>query len=224
MLAKIFSKFKTNDTVIIFASGVSNSKESDEAQFIKEFSLVENTLQHTNQNQLFVYFSTYSINDKSLSDTKYVQHKLKIENYIQKNTKSFLIFRISNIVGKTNNPNTITNFLHNNIMNEKQFEIWNNAYRNIIDIDDVYKNVTYCIENNNIRNRIINIINTQNYNIKYIVSIFEMILEKKAKFKETEKGANFELLLNEIELQIYQNTNTTFDDKYLENTINKYYG
>ena len=60
LLAKSFSKYKDDDQVIIFASGVSNSKEVNPEAFMREMDLLRSI---TNKDALLVYFSTCSVYD-----------------------------------------------------------------------------------------------------------------------------------------------------------------
>ena len=102
---------KYEDTVILFASGVSNSKLTLESEYVREQLLLKDALK---LNKLLVYFSTCSIFDPTLQDSKYIQHKLAMESLIEKNDKH-LIVRLPNVVGKIGNPNTMYNFFINQI-------------------------------------------------------------------------------------------------------------
>jgi hypothetical protein len=114
LLANAFCKYKENKDVLIFASGVSNSKLTEAAPFQREIDLVQ---KHLNFKGLFVYFSTCSVSDPTLQDSQYIQHKLNIENIIQKGSKNFLIVRLPNVVGVTSNPNTMLNFFTRAVLN-----------------------------------------------------------------------------------------------------------
>ena len=76
--------------------------------------------------------------DKEMSQSKYVLHKIHLENLIQENCSKWNIFRISNLIGKTENPNTILNYLYFHIKQQQHFTIWKGAERNIIDISDAF--------------------------------------------------------------------------------------
>jgi UDP-2-acetamido-2,6-beta-L-arabino-hexul-4-ose reductase len=220
MIAKKFYEYQSDNKVIIFASGVSNSKETNDDLFLKERLLIEQTIQEISNNTLLVYFSTYSIHDKSLNESKYVKHKLNIEEIIKINSKNYLILRISNIVGKTQNPHTITNYLYNNIIHKKRFNVWINAYRNLIDIDDILIVSRYLIEYKKFHNNTYNIINDKNYTVIEIIKILEIITNKKAEYNLVQKGANFDV---QVENEIYKNINLYFSDSYLESLLRKYY-
>ena len=57
MIAKAFHHYINNDDVVIFASGVSNSKEDDDLSFEKEKNLLLST-RFNNVNKKFIYFKT----------------------------------------------------------------------------------------------------------------------------------------------------------------------
>ncbi|WP_018618499.1 NAD-dependent epimerase/dehydratase family protein [Spirosoma luteum] len=140
MIAKYFSSFSNCNEVTIFASGVSNSKETCPEPYIREQKLVEQTLQQM-PDCLFVYFSTASITDPAEQHSMYVQHKLRIEQLIARRASKYIVIRASNVVGGPGNPNTILNFFVNRIRQGDSFRLWQNAIRNLLDIDDLYKTV-----------------------------------------------------------------------------------
>lgn len=127
MLANSLKKYDRND-VVFFASGVSNSQETEKSQFEREISLLHTMPDHHKDKKL-VYFSTCSIYDHSKSESPYVKHKIRMEHIISENYKNFLIFRIGNAVGKGGNPNTLINFLKNAIETNKKIALHKNAGR-----------------------------------------------------------------------------------------------
>ena len=76
MLAKAFGAFKDNPEVVIFASGVSNSKETNNDSFKREEKLLNKVISENN-NSIIVYFSTCSVYDDSVNETNYVLHKIQ---------------------------------------------------------------------------------------------------------------------------------------------------
>ena len=170
------SNFNTKD-YIIFASGVSNSKEDKSKNFEREVKLLK---KYSKFEKSFIYFSTISIYDNYLRKSLYVKHKLRIEKIIKKSFKSFYIFRLPQIAGVNKNKNTLLNYLYFNIKSKKKITLWSNSFRNILDILDVIKIVNFYIKNNNKKKNIINIMNPFNIPVTRIVNIFEKILKKKA--------------------------------------------
>src|SRR5437868_5017689 len=138
MIANRFVSYKTDEEKIIFASGVSNSKNVVKENFLREFELLERTIK-TYPRKTIVYFSTCSVADSDLSMSPYVLHKIRVENFIKQNSDNYLIFRVSNIAGTSNNPYTLLNYFIFSILRNQPFTIWKNAHRNIIGIDDMYE-------------------------------------------------------------------------------------
>ena len=128
IIAKAFSSYNENSNVIIYASGVSNSKETSPKKYERERKLLNNTILQCNKKTL-VYFSTCSITDKSLQQSEYVSHKIAMEKLITNNCKSYYIFRLPQVVGRTNSP-TLVNFIAKAIKNEEPFVVQKNATRN----------------------------------------------------------------------------------------------
>lgn len=178
LLAKTFSSFEKNDEVLIFASGVSNSLEEHNSEFEREFLMLKDAYSK-NPDCTLVYFSTLSILDNEVINRKYVQHKLAMESYIQNNSSNYLILRISNAVGLSNNPYTIMNFLVNAVKNNKPITIWEFAERNLIAVDDVKFIVAELLKKGE-RNKIVNVATNYNIPVIKILQVVEAYFNKKA--------------------------------------------
>lgn len=123
----IASVLTDREDMIFFASGVSNSLETRRKEYEREKKLLlaQDKYRH------LVYFSSLSV---FFGDTLYVQHKKRMENLVKKRFKHHTIVRLGNITwGK--NPNTIINFIKNQIKNHKTFPI-KNVYRYVIDKEE----------------------------------------------------------------------------------------
>ena len=221
LLGKQFSSYEDNTEFLIFCSGVSNSTCTNPAEFQREHNLLQQAI-HNHQNKQFVYFSTCSVYDPSQRDRPYVQHKLQMEEMIQADHPHFLIVRTSNLVGKTNNPNTVLNFFFQAIQEEKSISLWANAERNLIDVLDVYKAVHYILEKQLFHNSIVTIANTQSYPVLLIIKTLEDFLGKKARYTLEEKGQAFNIPLQEIK-PIYERLGLEFDADYLSHLLERYY-
>lgn len=221
LIAKRFSSYSDDDRFLIFASGVANSKSTDQAEYQREFELLLRKTQE-NPEKTIVYFSTCSINDPAENTSAYVAHKKKIESYLQSNMQHFLIFRVSNLVGHSSNVNTVLNFIVNNINEGKQFDLWMNAKRNLIDVDDFFAIVDHILQNTLFTNRIINIANPINYTVPLIVSATSNHLGKAANYKEVAKGGSFDIDISDIN-PFFVQLNINFNEAYLANLLHKYY-
>lgn len=116
------------DDVTFFASGVSNSKETSRAEFMREYELLK---EYSMCGLHLVYFSSLSI---YYSDSDYAAHKRTMEYEIQKIFKTFSIFRIGNIAWG-NNPNTIINYFKSEFNSGRQ-PVLQDAYRHVISKDE----------------------------------------------------------------------------------------
>lgn len=221
MVAKGFSSYEKNDDILVFASGVSNSANTSTVEFEKEQSLLQDTIINHPEKKL-IYFSTCSVYDVSLRNTPYVMHKLRMESIIETEHTNYLIFRVSNIAGKTINPHTVLNYFYNHIIEGSHFDLWENAQRNIISIEDLFKICSCIIEDNLFNNEVINIANPNTYDVKYIVSEVEIFTGKKANYTMIQKGGGPLINLSKIKNHITQ-TGIQFNDEYLKNVLQNYF-
>ena len=221
MIARRFESYRVNDDFVIFASGVSNSKSIDEKDYLREKKLLQSTVKE-NPDKTLIYFSACSIYDPDEQASKYVHHKKDIEAFIQSNCKQFYIFRVSNLVGNSGNPNTILNFFIQHIRNKINFHLWTNATRNLIDIDDMYRIVDHILQSRLYPNTMINIANPAMYRVKEIISAIESRWKVKANYISIEKGSPFTIDISVI-VPIIQELNLRFEKDYLLNLLRKYY-
>jgi nucleoside-diphosphate-sugar epimerase len=218
MLAKAFIKYQTMDNIVILASGVSNSRETKQSEFDREELLIK-TIAKKNLDNTIIYFSTCSIEDKTLLDSYYVLHKKRMESIIKKHNK-YYIFRLPQVVGNTNSP-TLINFLFTQISLQARIDVYKNATRNIISIDDVYFIVNYLVENNIYMNEITNIATPFNSSVIDIVSKIEELLNIKADYNEINSGEKQIVNIDKI-LSITKEYNL-FNENYIHILLNKYY-
>ena len=218
----IANLFKENDreNVVFFASGVSNSLETDKSAFLREENLIRNTIKE-NPNKIFIYFSTCSIYDSSKNGSSYVNHKLKMEQIVEELANQFLILRVSNAVGKGGNPNLLMNYLVNAFHQEKEITVHTLATRNLIDADDI-KNITLKFINENSFNKIINVAYLENFSTKEILEILEKHFNKTAKTYLVKSGQSYLISIPEAEAYFAENK-LTEKKEYLLRIIKRYY-
>jgi nucleoside-diphosphate-sugar epimerase len=220
MIAKAFYHYKNNDDVLIFASGVANSKENDDREFTRELQALNHAIQNNND-KLIVYFSTCSILDKEASNSPYVLHKLNMEHHISSLHSHYLIFRLPQVIGRSQNRTTLVNYLYDKIINNEPFTIWQNAIRYLIDVEDVAKIVSHVIERKTFKNKILNIAAMPCF-VPDLVKHIEKITKKQASYSLEAKGSPFTIDSDET-LRIAQDLNILCDDNYLERVLSKYY-
>jgi hypothetical protein len=113
----IASILNDRDGAIFFAAGVSNSSETRESEFYREYELLDKQ----DTDKCIFYFSSISIDDLS-KNSQYIAHKRKMELLIKSNFQNYNIIRIGNIMWGTN-PNTFINYIKNKIKNGEPVEI-----------------------------------------------------------------------------------------------------
>ncbi|AZA81723.1 hypothetical protein C1637_03865 [Chryseobacterium lactis] len=205
-----------SEDYIFFASGVSNSLETRDSEFEREFNLLKDTLKNNSDKKL-IYFSTLSVKDQSKQNSHYVLHKLAVEDYIKNNSNNYLILRIGNIVGKGGNPNTLFNYLKSQITNNNTFVVHTHARRLLIDMDDITRFLKInCILP---ENGIINCAFPYYYDLKEIIGAIEKKTSQKGIYSEIDEGDFYKVDFGE-------NINSFFSgispEDYLETLTKKY--
>jgi len=221
MVASKFIHYSERDDVIIFASGVSNSKLAIKTEFEREKKLLCKTLLN-NIGKKLIYFSTFNLYDPVEKTSPYCLHKSDMEEFISINVPNYNIFRLGHVAGASAKEYTILSFLFNSIKNASFFKLWKHASRNIIDIDDVSKICTYIIDNNLYKNEVTNICNSYNSSIIELVIILERVLSKKANYKIVEAGESPNFDNTKIRL-ISKELGISFDNSYVKDVIIKNY-
>ncbi|MDO8652459.1 MAG: NAD-dependent dehydratase [Undibacterium sp.] len=222
MLANAFTQIYLSDPdTWIYASGVSNSVCTDDAEFLRERSQLSAVLADTNADQTFVYFGTCSVADPSALNTPYVQHKLAMEKLVTAHP-GHLIFRLPQIAGKTNNPHTLLNTLHRHAVTGEEFPVWRNAFRNIIDIDDVVTIVMRYVGSPLQRQLVLNVANPECSPIGEIVKAMEHAMGRKMRVQMIERGTHYPIDVTSM-LNSGFARDCIFDENYLERVISKYH-
>ena len=221
LVAKRFERYKGDDNFLVFASGVSNSKNVIKEEYDREFHLLKETLAN-NINKKLVYFSTCSIYDPAEQNSLYVNFKKDIEHYITNNVERYTIFRGSNLVGLSQNPNTILNFFSHHIEQGINFSLWMNATRNLIDIDDFFAIADYILQENIYHNSTVNIANPYSYKVVEIVNAIQAFYNIRATYMPVDKGEPFAINVDDT-LPIIRQLDIKFGESYLFNMLRKYY-
>ncbi len=219
LIASLFTDCD-QENIIFFASGVSNSLETQKEEFLREENLIRKTITE-NPNKIFIYFSTCSIYDSSKTESQYVLHKLKMEQIITQLCSQYLIVRLSNAVGNGGNPNLLINYLVRSVKSSKTINVHTKATRNFIDTEDIKNIVIQLIKNKNF-NKIINIAYPENYTIIEILEILEKFFQIKPKLNLVKSGSGY--LIDIPDVQDYFNQHAlTNKETYLYKILEKYY-
>lgn len=203
---------------ILFASGVSNSRETRESEFAREEGMLREAL---SLGRPLVYFGSCSIYDPELQRTPYVLHKLRMEDLIRGATGDFAIFRLPQVVGRSDNPNLLTNFLHDRIASGMPFQLWTRARRNLIDVDDIAAIAMAMLEGPLGISE--NIACPSSVAVSELVAIFERVLGKKARYTPVDAGGAYEIN-TAVSHRRARELGIDFDAGYAEAMIGKYYG
>lgn len=131
MLASAFHKSKSNDCTF-FCSGVSNSAEKNPIEFEREASLLKENLKHS---KCLVYFSSILA---PTEQNEYYEHKNRMEQLVKSLSNEYIILRLPQVAGNVLNNTILPSFIKK-IYFEEYFEVYRNAPRSLIDVDDVVK-------------------------------------------------------------------------------------
>ena len=118
VIANRFKDYSLQSKYLIFAGSVNDSSVQDKNIIQAEENAVTDALSE-HSNSTFVYFSSCSILDSEAVHTPYVQHKVNMEKLIQSSAKSFLIFRLPQVIGFLDAKSSLINFLVGAIGNKK---------------------------------------------------------------------------------------------------------
>jgi nucleoside-diphosphate-sugar epimerase len=219
MLATAFSRrYEDDPNLLIFASGVSNPRETREEAFARETALLCRTMR---RERPLIYFGTCSVDDPALLESPYAIHKKKMEALVR-STSRHAIFRLPTVVGTTRNPHTLTNYLAAKIRSGSPFTVWRHARRNLIDVADVASIVTHLIETGP-RDVTVNIARPFSISILEIVEQFESILGRKARYSLVDAGGSYAIDAASC-LRAAAEKGIAFDEHYVERLLRKYYG
>ena len=128
----IASVLNDRDGAIFFASGVSNSNETNDSEFMREIELLDKQ----DRTKCLFYFSSISVDDiQKVGGNKYLQHKLRMELLVKSNFENYNIIRIGNITWGSN-PNTFINYIKNKKSKGEPVQI-KDEYKYIIDKDQL---------------------------------------------------------------------------------------
>jgi nucleoside-diphosphate-sugar epimerase len=220
MLARAFAPLFSDSTEnCVYAAGVSNSNCSDQREFDRERDRLMNAMEQHRLVDLFLYFGTCSANGSL--NSPYVQHKIKMEKIVAEHSQ-YLILRLPQAVGKTENPHTLLNYIFTRIIRSERFQIWKNARRNIIDVDDVVRIAVGLALEEGVRRECINVANFSDYSMGDVVAKIEKVVGKKSIFDSLDKGSTYPIDTERID-RVVRRCGVDFGPDYLEFVIRKYY-
>ena len=221
LLARAFEPhFGGNPDVVIFASGVSNSLETRAGEFARERTLLRQLLD--GEAKRFVYFGSCGVTAQEAELTPYMKHKRLMESLVLSMPHG-LVLRLPQVVGRTENPHTLTNFLRDRIQSGEHFTVWAHAERNLMDIDDIVRIGVKLATDPTCETTAISIAASKSLLMPEIIRIFERVLDKAAHYSTIEKGAPMIIDTTALET-LSVKLGIDLGDDYIERVIRKYYG
>jgi glycosyltransferase involved in cell wall biosynthesis len=220
-IARRFIDYSLQSNYLMFVGNVNDSTIEDEAIYSQEECDVLYALQQ-NPAAVFVYFSSCSIFDLSLAHTPYVKHKIRIEKLIHDSKRKFLILRLPQILALLDANSSLINYLASSIINRKHFELWKNAKKNIIDIDDAHAIIGALLKNKAHINKAVNIASPQQVSAVDLTHCIENFFDVKASYTLIDKGSSFDIDISEIKPIIFD-LNLDFGSGYIEASLRKYF-
>jgi nucleoside-diphosphate-sugar epimerase len=219
LVASAFVPYFENDPEItVFASGVSRSNETRKEEFLREEELLRACLKTSPR---LLYFGSCSVLDPEMINTPYVHHKLQMETLVESSPQA-VIFRLPQVVGASPNPTILTNFIYNKIRTGEHFNVWRNARRNLLDVEDIATIVSCLVRTGEADRGIYNVACPFSVSVTEIVETFELVLGRKARYSMIEAGAGYAIDVPEVK-RLSGKLGISFDDGYLERTVRKYY-
>lgn len=219
LVARAFQPLlEQHNNLLLFASGVSNSSETDESEYRREELLLETCIRQFHDKKL-IYFSTISVMDPFMQNNPYMKFKLKIEAKINASVRDFLLIRAPNLVGHGGNPNTLLNYFMN--PDNPKLVLWKNTERNFLSVHDfarlALQYVKACSQKDNIY-----IVHPCSYTPVEILETIEQFTGKKLNFEVLNIGTKYiprpdSVLLN------YISTLDIVVENYLDYLLNRYY-
>lgn len=220
LLATAFASFEHDPAMTIFASGVSNSQEARESEYARERALLEDTLQRDSR---LVYFSSCGVVEDATSLTRYMRHKLAMEALVGARPGN-LVLRLPQVVGRTDNPHTLTNFLRDRIVSGQAFAIWGRAERNLVDIDDIVSIATSLLVDAAADTPALAAIGAErSLPMPELVSIFERVLGARANCVVEPEGSPMQVVPR-LPARLTRALGIDLGEGYAERVLRKYYG
>jgi dolichol-phosphate mannosyltransferase len=221
VIANRFMDYSLSKQYLIYPGAVHDSLIIDEKIFRIEEDAIKLALTQ-NLNLTFVYFSSCSILAPNKSLSPYSLHKEKMESLVTTNGRDYLVVRLPQIIGLNDEKSSLVSYLVENIISDKSFDLWGKAYRNFIDIDDVYHIVHYVLTNKTHINCSINVANPRNTSMVEAVKAIEFLLNRNANYHLKDLGESYDINVSEIS-DIIKLLNINFGSDYFIKAVEKYW-
>lgn len=222
MVARSFASAALEQaSAVVYASGVSDSDCADIAQFERERRLLCASLEDTPLNALFIYFGTCSVYDPDAQKKAYVRHKLEMEAIVLAHAQGRVI-RLPQIAGPKAPSNTLIASLVAKVRSGEQIQVWQDAVRNIIDIEDVVKVVSTLVSERFLDKKVINVASPVSISVMDLVRAIESCLHISPRVELVKKGTPYDIDVSALS-GVFESAGVEFGSNYLVNAIKKYY-
>jgi nucleoside-diphosphate-sugar epimerase len=218
MASAFINDYGKNNDFVIFASGVSNSLETNINEFKREENLLIKTLSE-NKDKRFVYFSTFA--DSNIEKIKYVEHKLNMETLIKESENYCSIFRLPQIIGRGGNKHALANFIIDKLKNHEEITVYKNTYKSLIDVEDVKRIVDVLLMRWKSENTYVKIPFVEKLQVHEIIGLIAKQLNIEAKMRFVDSNVNDFPELSPIIETLFSQLNI-IPNGYTERTIKKY--
>lgn len=205
---------RDHEDLLVFASGVSNSKEQREDEYLRELELLKHSIV-TYRDKRLIYFSSCSI--VAANSSRYNDHKKTVEQFIKDNLENYLILRLPNIVGRSNNRTQLLNYFYNSLINQDKVVVNTDCIRHLIDVEDLPRIVESL---RNLKGTTLNVAFNNGTSVKEIVRLLEVTVGVNFKNIEFKQEGNDYSIDNTLFLQQVREVNFTTDPKKI---IEKYF-
>ncbi|MGI2180130.1 NAD-dependent epimerase/dehydratase family protein [Shewanella frigidimarina] len=217
MLATAFQGKSSEQDVVVIAAGVSNSQEQQQQEFLREELFLLEILNKHNL-ETIVYFSSCSVYQKK--NSPYINHKLKMERLIQSLATSFYIFRLPQVVGFTNNT-TIVSYFVQCLLQNVTVTVQKNAFRSLIDVDDVVRIVLLILNNILLKNSVIDVTNVQTISVHDLLTKISKIIDSVPSINLIDDGEAYEIPSKNIKKILLKN-DRIFSEEYYDIILGNY--
>ncbi len=142
---------------------------------------------------------------------------------IEHGSNKYLIIRLPIVVGKSNNPHTLTNFIYQSIKTGKPFNLYQHASRYLIDIDDVVRLVDEMIRETE-GSHILNLVLDNKIKVITLAGIIEEVTGMRGNYKITGSGSDYEIDNMPVKEMIGKHFFDISAQEYNYRVLHKYYG
>lgn len=216
MIAKAFLRHKLSNNLVIIAAGVSNSQEERPSEFRREKDLLLDIIRE-NQGKKIIYFSSCSVYQSNL--TPYISHKLAMEKLVAVTADNFNIFRLPQVVGITKN-NTIVSYFVKAMIERDVINVYNNAERYFIDVDDVVRIVLF-LTSNNFNKSVIDICNCERMPVLKLVHEIGKVLSIEPLVNIIDEGESYDIPCSNLKVRL-SDDDYIYKSDYVSNVLKKY--